>query len=63
MTSHLSAPDPLEQAKRARAHARSGFLTAVELGQEVRAVTEEAHEHARRNHYGEGWAEAMRRRL
>ena len=55
-------PDPLEQARAAQEHARKGFLAAVDMGAEVRRVTERLAEHNRRNHFGEGLELAMRRR-
>lgn len=46
--------DPLEEAKKARLHARDGFLEAVDRGPEVRKVVTSLYEHARRNHWGAG---------
>lgn len=58
-----ASPDPMEQAKAARAHSKAGFLAAVDMGAEVRRVTGSLHEHARRNHFGEGLEAVFIRRL
>lgn len=49
-------------ARRARAAARDNFIAAVELGQQVREVTEQMHRHVRNNHFGEGLDRAWRKR-
>lgn len=53
--------DPLEQAKRAKEHARHGFLDAVETGQQMRREVETAVAHGRRNHFGEDLSWLWRR--
>lgn len=52
--SKVVEPDPLDEARKARLHARDGFLDAVDRGSEVRRVVTSLHEHARRNHWGAG---------
>jgi hypothetical protein len=47
-------PDPLEQARAAKAHSRQGFLDAVDLGVEARKVIEALQSHYRENHFGDG---------
>jgi hypothetical protein len=56
-------PDPMEQAKSAREHSKAGFLAAVDMGAEVRRVADSLHEHARRNHFGEGLESVFRRKM
>lgn len=53
---YLPAPgsDPLELARKAREHSRSGFLSAVETNMRVRQEVDGVRAHHRQNHYGEG---------
>ena len=53
--------DDLEQAKRAREHARTAFLDAVESGQKMRREVETLKAHGRRNHFGEDLSWLWRR--
>jgi hypothetical protein len=55
-------PDNLELARRARVNARNNFISAVELGQHVREVTDRLHAHVQQNHFGEGLDRAWRKR-
>lgn len=57
-----ASPSSVEMARRARATARHNFIAAVELGQQVREVTEQMHRHVRNNHFGEGLDRAWRKR-
>lgn len=54
--------DSLELARKARVNARNNFISAVELGQQVRDVTDQLHQHIRENHFGEGLDRAWRKR-
>lgn len=51
--------DPLALAQAARLHSRNTFLDAVDMGAEVRRVTESLQERIKRNHFGEGLERAM----
>jgi hypothetical protein len=49
-------------ARKARVTARNNFISAVELGEQVRGVTERLDKHIRDDHFGDGLDRAWRKR-